>query len=167
MSHKVWMLTEIDIAITVKKLYSPHLRLPFLTDGSCMSEVPWRTPFIESQEGKFFTRYILPIVSVVIALQTNWVVAPFLSFLPPFLTFLAAVMVTAWYGGFPPAVFVTVLSAIVIDFYFIPPLYSFNLKPFDLGTFGFFAVEAMTMAYCIDYLQRTRRPSVISVRAAR
>ena len=132
-----------------------------------MSEVPWRTPFIESQEGKFFTRYILPIVSVVIALQTNWVVAPFLSFLPPFLTFLAAVMVTAWYGGFPPDVFVTVLSAIVIDFYFIPPLYSFNLKPFDLGTFGFFAMEAMTMAYCIDYLQRTRRRAVKSEKQLR
>ena len=130
-------------------------------------KVLWRILFSEGHEQHVVTRYLLPVVTVIFALQFNWLVAPFLSFLPPFLTFLAAVMVTAWYGGFPPAVFVTVLSAIVIDFYFIPPLYSFNLKPFDLGTFGFFAVEAMTMAYCIDYLQRTRRPSVISVRAAR
>src|SRR5262245_36740265 len=119
-----------------------------------------RTPFIESQEGRFFAYYVLPVVSVVVALETNWLVAPFLSFLPPFLTFLAAVMVTAWYGGFPSAVFATVLSAIVIDFYFIPPLHAFNLKPADWGTLGFFGVEAMTIAYCIDYLQSSRRRAV-------
>lgn len=127
---------------------------------SLLDELPRRTSIIESQEAKFFTRYVLPVVAVVLALQTNWLVAPFLSLLPPFLTFLAAVMITAWYGGFPSAVFATVLSGIVIDFYFIPPVYAFNLKPADWGTLGFFAMEAMAMAYCIDYLQKSRRRAV-------
>jgi signal transduction histidine kinase len=73
------------------------------------------------------------------------------------LTFLAAVMASAWFGGFASAAFAMVLSALLIDFYFIPPLHSFTLNAADLGTIGFFAVEALTVAYCIDYLRRNER----------
>jgi signal transduction histidine kinase len=114
----------------------------------------WKTPFIHKYHVKFFTRYLLPIFAVFLALQTNWLIAPYLSFLPPFLAFLAAIMITAWYGGFPSAVFGVVLSAVVINYYFIPPLYAFSLKPADLGTIGFFALEALIMAYCLDYLRK-------------
>ena len=117
-------------------------------------KVLWRILFSEGHEQHVVTRYLLPVVTVVFALQFNWLVAPFLSFLPPFLTFLAAVMVTAWYGGFPSAVFATLLSTAVINFYFIPPLYSFDLKLADWGPLGLFALEAMTMAYCLDYLRK-------------
>jgi signal transduction histidine kinase len=110
--------------------------------------------FSDVHERNVVTRYLLPIVAVVFALQINWLAAPFLSLLPPFLAFLAAIMVTAWYGGFPSAVFATVLSAAIINFYFIPPLYSFNLNLADWGTLGLFALEAMTMAYCLDYLRK-------------
>ena len=118
------------------------------------------TSFIQSQEARLSARYVLPIIAIVLALQINWLVAPFISFLPPFLTFLAAIMVTAWYGGFPSAVLATFLSAMVINFYFIPPLYDFSVKPADLGVLGFFAVEAIIMAYCIDYLQKSRRRAI-------
>lgn len=65
-------------------------------------------------------------------------------------------MATAWYGGFRLAIFATVLSAIVIDYYFIPPLYTFSLKAADAGAIAFFIVEAAIMAYCIDYLEKSR-----------
>jgi signal transduction histidine kinase len=97
---------------------------------------------------------LIPVLSVLLALLTNWSVAPHLSFLPPFLTFLAAIMVTAWYAGFPSALFAVVLSGVIINYYFIPPLYDFRVKPADLGTLGFFALEAIIMAYCIDYLRQ-------------
>jgi signal transduction histidine kinase len=73
-------------------------------------------------------------------------------------------MVTAWYGRLPSAVFAALLSAVVIDFYFIPPLYSLHVKLADLGTLGFFVLEAILMAYCVDYLreneQRLRRANL-------
>ena len=109
----------------------------------------WRT-----EQLKFFKRYLLPIFAVYVALQTNWLVAPHVSFLPPFLTFLGAIMVTAWYGGFPSAVFAVMLSAFLANYYFIPPIHDFHLKLADAGTLGFFALEAIAMAYCIDYLRR-------------
>ena len=107
-----------------------------------------------AQQLKFFKRYLLPILAVYLALQTNWLVAPHVSFLPPFLTFLGAIMVTAWYGGLPSAVFAMVLSAFLVNYYFIPPIHDFKLKWADAGTLGFFAVEAMAMAYCIEYLRK-------------
>ncbi|HKT36346.1 MAG TPA: DUF4118 domain-containing protein [Nitrospira sp.] len=114
-------------------------------------EWPWKP-----EEARAVVRYALPLVTTVLALQINWFIAPFLSLLPPFLTFLAAIMVTAWYGGFSSAVFGTLISVLVIDFYFIPPLYSLNVKPGDLAALAFFAVEALMMAYCITYLQTSR-----------
>jgi K+-sensing histidine kinase KdpD len=74
--------------------------------------------------------------------------------LPPFLTFVAAIMLTALYGGFPAALFAIVLSAVTINSYFIRPIGDLGLKPGDAGTIGFFTVEAFIMAYCIDYLRK-------------
>ena len=71
--------------------------------------------------------------------------------------FLAAVMVTAWYGGFASSMVTVVLSSLVINYYFIPPFDSFNLKAADWGTIGFFALEAIIMAYSIDYLRTNEK----------
>ena len=103
---------------------------------------------------QFCKVYLVPIFSVLLALDINWLIAPHLSVLPPFLTFLAAVMVTAWYGGFPSALFAIGLSAGVIDYFFIGPPYSFALNPGDTATIGLFVVETSAMAYCIDYLRK-------------
>jgi signal transduction histidine kinase len=97
----------------------------------------------------------------------NWSIAPFLTFLPPYLMFLAAIMATSWLAGFSQAVFATALSALVMDFYFIPPLYTFDLKAADAGSIIFFAFEAVIMAYCIDYLQQSRLRAVSSERQLR
>ena len=111
-----------------------------------------------------FARYFLPVLLILAALQINWLVAPFLSLLPPFLTFLAAIMVTAWFAGFSAAVGATAVSCVVIDFYFIPPLYEFDVNGADWSVLGFFAVEATLMAYCIDRLQRNHRSTLTSNR---
>jgi signal transduction histidine kinase len=122
--------------------------------------MPWfkhllpQTSFIPTQQFPLVYRYLLALAAVITALGINWLVAPHLSLLPPFLTFVAAVMLTAWYGGFPSAIFATVLSGLAINYYFIPPVYNWRLKPADIGTILFFAIEALVMAYCIDYLRR-------------
>ena len=108
---------------------------------------------LRKQQAKFFTRYLLPILAVFLALEANWAMASYVSFLPPFLAFLAAIMVTTWYGGFSSGVFAVILSTVITDYYFIPPIFVFSVKPGDIGTMGVFVLEAMIMAYCIDYLR--------------
>src|SRR4051812_50164541 len=106
---------------------------------------------------RWFRPYLLAILSVFLALQALWFIQPYLSISPPFILFLAAIMVTAWHGGFRPALFATVLSALVIHYYFIPPLYTFlPLNLADVGSLAFFGVIATALAYSIDYLHRAR-----------
>lgn len=45
-----------------------------------------------------------------------------------FFPFIPAVLVVAWYGGLGPGLFATLLSAVVINFFFLPPFYSFVIK---------------------------------------
>ena len=116
---------------------------------------------------RWFRPYLLAILSVFLALQALWFIQPYLSISPPFITFLAAIMVTAWYGGFRPALFATVLSAVTIDYYFIRPPSGFTLSPAEFGTLVFFGGVAAAMAYAIDYLQRARQDAAKQVLEAK
>jgi signal transduction histidine kinase/CheY-like chemotaxis protein len=54
-----------------------------------------------------------------------------ISYGTPFLVFLPAVFYALWNGGFRVALFASFLSALSIDYFLIPPPYSFYLKPQD------------------------------------
>jgi two-component system sensor histidine kinase KdpD len=99
-------------------------------------------------------------VAVFIALMVKSVIEPHLTTSPPFITFLAAIMFVAWAWGLRPAVFATVLSAVVIDYSVILPLQSFTVTLADFGSLLFFSVVAITMAYTIDRLQTRQREAV-------
>ena len=63
---------------------------------------PQRLPRVLTRLLPSFKKYLLAAGSVSLAFQLNRFIAPYVSVLPPFLAFLAAVMVTAWYGGMLP-----------------------------------------------------------------
>jgi signal transduction histidine kinase len=100
------------------------------------------------------TRLGLPLLSVFLALQINWLIAPYLTILPLALTFIAAIMITAWYGGFRPAMFAVVLSTFIINYYFLYPLNSLSTDPAELAALVVFLLEGVGIAYCIDYLRK-------------
>jgi PAS domain S-box-containing protein len=74
----------------------------------------------------------------------------------PFLIFLPAVFYSLAIGGFPVALFASVLSACSADFFLFPPLYSFYQKPQDLVKETFFVV---IMAGTAWLFQRQRNRS--------
>jgi signal transduction histidine kinase len=115
----------------------------------------WQVSFLQLliPSRKFFTPYLLPILCVFLALQGTWLMAPHVSVLSPFLAFLAAIMLTVWFGGFFSALFATVLSALTINYYLMSPVYAFALKPGDAVSLGVFVIEAVAISYCIDYLK--------------
>jgi len=47
--------------------------------------------------------------------------------LPPFILFYPAVLLAVWYGGAGPGAAAVVLSLLLGDYYFLPPLHSFSL----------------------------------------
>jgi nitrate/nitrite-specific signal transduction histidine kinase len=112
---------------------------------------------MSSKDIRWIRSYLLAILTVFLALQAIWFIQPYLSTEPPFITFLAAIMVTAWYGGLRPALFATLLSAGLIDYYLLDPVQSFNTAPADVGSLAFFGMVATTMAYAVAHLQQDRQ----------
>jgi len=101
----------------------------------------------------FFKHYLLPVLSVGLAAEVNWVSAPYLTVVPPFLSFLAAIMVTTWFGGFRSAMLAILLSCAAINYFFTYPLNQITTDPAHLATLVLFALEAVGMAYGLDYVR--------------
>ncbi|HEY9013487.1 MAG TPA: response regulator [Gemmatimonadales bacterium] len=79
--------------------------------------------------------YLLAGAAVLVMAGVRWALAPLLGEALPFITIIIAVLFTAWFGGFGPALFATVFGAVVALFLFIPPLYSLHLAGV-MGTLG-------------------------------
>jgi PAS domain S-box-containing protein len=56
----------------------------------------------------------------------------------PFLLFVAAVMLSGWKGGWGPGLLSTGMSAVLTNYFFLPPRFSFSLDPKDLFSIGLF-----------------------------
>lgn len=70
-------------------------------------------------------RYRLAALTVAIALLMKLLLAPLITEESPFLVSFAAVMVSARYGGMGPGLLAITLAALVSDYFFLVPLYSF------------------------------------------
>ncbi|MEH1891394.1 MAG: PAS domain S-box protein [Nostoc sp.] len=75
--------------------------------------------------------YTIALLSVALALGITMLLRPYLSATPSAL-FFAAVMVSAWYGGFTPGLLATVLSTLVVNYLFLQPLYPQHITHRDI-----------------------------------
>ncbi len=88
-------------------------------------------------------RYSAALAFTAIALYT-WFLWPILHE-DPFIIFLAAVIVTARFFGFGPALFCTAFSGVAIDYFALEPRFSFALAPHDYArVFIFVTVSVLT-----------------------
>jgi C4-dicarboxylate-specific signal transduction histidine kinase len=87
---------------------------------------------------------------------------PFLPY-PFLLPFFGAVMVSGWFGGFAPGMFAVLLSTLVVDYYFIPPLHTFSISGHDIPYFAAFVISALLAGW----LSSARRSAEVSLRQAR
>lgn len=85
-------------------------------------------------------RYGLAVVAVGLAAAVRWLADPLLEAESPFLLFVGAIVVGAWFGGLGPGLFATGLALVVCDYLFLGPSYSFGGygpgRLFDLALFG-------------------------------
>jgi signal transduction histidine kinase/CheY-like chemotaxis protein len=72
-------------------------------------------------------RYFVAIASTAIAFSTRFLLKSALGDVAPLLMFTLSVVVSAWYGGLGPGLLATALSALLGDYFFIQPFYSFRL----------------------------------------
>lgn len=80
-----------------------------------------------SRFGRTLVAYLFAVSSVTAALLLTRLLWPWIEPHPTSL-FLAAITVSAWYGGFRPSLLATALSAIVVDYFFILPVHSLEVS---------------------------------------
>ena len=106
-------------------------------------------------ERKNFSKIFIVYTVAVVAAAAAFGLTIFLwNFIEPQATplFLAAVAVAAWRGGIYPGLLAAILSALALDYFFNPPLNTFELSAKNVvGTLVFLLVAAL-----ISFIERAR-----------
>jgi K+-sensing histidine kinase KdpD len=91
-------------------------------------------------------RYGLAVASVAVALFITKSLEQYTDITP---LFYAAIVISAWFGGMGPGLLAVALSTVAIDYFFVEPLYTFDLgakRITFLLVFGFLAVVTSWMS---------------------
>ena len=87
----------------------------------------------------------LAVVTVVVAALAKLLLLP-ASLDYPFLVFFTAVVVSAWFGGLLSGLLATLLAAVLVNYFFIEPLYDFSLNFDQLIHLLIFCFEGVLMS---------------------
>lgn len=80
--------------------------------------------------------------------------------------FLAAVMVSSWYGGFQPGLVATLLSAIVCAYFLLPPLDSLAVTGFSVVGLVQFVLVGLLISSLNSALRQARSQAQMNARIA-
>ncbi|MEH1820240.1 MAG: PAS domain S-box protein [Nostoc sp.] len=103
-------------------------------------------------------RYSITVLIVTCALMLMLMLDPWLSMSgTPFLLFYSAVMLSAWYGGLKSGLLATSLSALLSNYFFIPPVFELS---FDLSSclrIGLFALQGLLFSIICEALKTAKK----------
>ncbi|UBF25343.1 PAS domain S-box protein [Kovacikia minuta CCNUW1] len=116
-------------------------------------------------ENSLLQRYGVAVIAMLVALLLMLLLNPWVPMgASPFLLFFAAVMVSAWYGGFGPGFLATILASLAASYFFLPPFQNFRIAaPADMVRLGIFLL--ISLMICL--LSGTRRQLVKELRQER
>jgi signal transduction histidine kinase len=96
--------------------------------------------------------YLAAVFSVAAALLLTGLLWPWIEPHPTSL-FLAAITVSAWYGGFQPSLLATALATIAVDYFFIFPVHSLEVSIDNTVRAGVFVLVALLISW-IDHARK-------------
>ncbi len=107
-------------------------------------------PWHASRQRSVARSYSTALLSVLAALGLTLLVQRFFPY--PFLfLFFAAVMVSAWFGGPAPGFFAVLVSTLAVDYFFVPPFYSFAVNATEISYFIAFIVCALVASWVSSF----------------
>jgi signal transduction histidine kinase len=118
---------------------------------------------------KGLDRYAVAVAAVAAATLLTFVIHPWMgrSFS---MLFFPAVLVTALYGGYPPALVATVLATLSLAYFFIEPLHSFSRIGVDdvirLGVFNVVALSTAILSAARSRAEVAQQQTLVGLRAA-
>jgi signal transduction histidine kinase len=109
-------------------------------------------------------RYGTALVLVGIALFASVGMQHLFAFPYPFLfLFFGAVMVSAWFGGMGAGLFAVLLSTVLVDYFFVPPFYSWQIST----TAETYFVAFVACALVASWISSTKKRSEEALQEAR
>lgn len=78
--------------------------------------------------GARLTAYAASVALMLAVIALRWLLIPDWSLSHPYLLFYPAIILAAWYGGFGPGVLTTLLAAVALSYFWMPPLYSLRIN---------------------------------------
>jgi len=82
---------------------------------------------------------------------------------PFFLLFFAAVMATSWFGGSGPGLFSVLLSTLAVEYFLVPPFYSFTVSTAEEAYF----ISFIICAFLASWVSSVKKMSEEGLKAAR
>ena len=111
--------------------------------------------------------YVAAVAAVVLATWLKRLAEPDIIAANVPILYVLAIVVTAFFFGFGPAILCCLLSAVAYDYFFIPPLYTIGpTRVADAPILGIFLVVGVTISY-LESTRRTRTEEAISEATAR
>jgi signal transduction histidine kinase len=98
---------------------------------------------------RYGTGALSPALALLLALLLWPVIKPFA--MPLFLT---AIVISAWQGGKGPGLVATLLSGLIVDYFFITPQYRMSGAWDDLGRLVVFGLEGFLLSWLVDSRKR-------------
>ncbi len=107
-------------------------------------------------------RYALAFLFVALALIVSLPMERL--FTHPFLFFFfAAVMASGWYGSTGPGLLAVVVSTLVVDYFFLPPLYSFSINATEVA----YLISFAACALMASWISASKKQSEMDLERAR
>lgn len=104
------------------------------------------------------SRYGVAVLASLLALLLRFGLEPILRGEAPLLVFISAVVLSAWYGGLGPGLLSTVLSAILGNYFFLPPLYTLSIgQVTGVARLGVFLMEGVLISWLSEKLRESQR----------
>lgn len=119
--------------------------LPHLSNSYAppLLEPALRQLMLEPERSRW-KRYSVAILLVLLALVSMLLLDRWVPmYRSPFLVFFAAVMVSAWYGGFGAGLCAMAIATVAVTYFFLPPTYVLVLQSADLARLGFFVLISL------------------------
>ncbi|MEH2039061.1 PAS domain S-box protein [Nostoc sp.] len=105
-------------------------------------------------------RYGIVVLIVALALVLMLILDPWLNMSgTPFLLFFSAVMLSAWYGGLKSGLLATSLSALLSNYFFLPPAYELSFDLSNSVRIGLFALQGLLFSILCEALKTAKRGS--------
>lgn len=124
---------EIDVyIITIQE----KDRLKQVEPAATKKNIPWRV-------------YVISVAMVIVATILNFLISPYLHASNLIMIYLLAVTIVALFGETGPSILASILSVVVYDFFFVPPLYSFSVSDVE---YVITLIIMLLIAHIISYL---------------